>query len=59
MPAHSHTIQTYNEKKSYAAVEAYSNHWKNEKTALTGEQGSSLPHNNMQPSLVLNYIIKY
>jgi microcystin-dependent protein len=28
-------------------------------TALTSSTGGGLPHNNIQPSFVLNYIIKY
>jgi microcystin-dependent protein len=59
MPAHSHGLTTYSSLRGYAAGEAYSDHWKNTTSGNTASAGSGNSHNNMQPSLPLNYIIKY
>ncbi len=59
MPSHSHGITINSSAEGYSGVEASHGYWKGTTTAATGSAGSGGPHNNMPPSLVLNYIIKY
>ena len=59
MPSHSHsyryfgTSQRYDKKKEGTGV-----YW-NPSEKLSGSSGNDKPHNNIQPSIILNYIIKY
>lgn len=61
MPSHAHDFSTYNNTGnhginlagSHGVVTDYNS------TNTTGYTGGSLPHNNMQPYIALNYIIKY
>lgn len=68
MPAHSHTL-TRRENPDAGAYDTASGH-QDESSAATTDRGdlgpfntnntgSSLPHNNMQPYIVLRYLIKY
>ena len=56
MPAHKHTFSGH-----WSSVGDDNNHtlWKSGGTATTSSTGDGNPHNNLQPYLVVNKIIKY
>jgi len=58
MPAHTHT---YLGVQSQGAASGFDNVAENSPrpTETSGSTGGSLPHNNLQPYIVLNYIISY
>jgi len=60
MPSHTHTIKTPSSQSSSmggdVAADDDTNLWPYRTTTATG---GNQPHNNMQPFLVFNYIIKY
>jgi microcystin-dependent protein len=59
MPSHSHTY-TMGDLETYWGHGAYNNMWVGTgNSGTTGSAGGDVAHNNMQPSLVLKYIIKY
>lgn len=63
MPSHNHEIQSFSYQSNSGYKSGYqffsdgnNRIWNNSQTA---NKGGDLPHNNMQPYLVTNYIIKY
>lgn len=58
LPPHAHTIPMREDLGSYWSQSAASNGGGPNGTLTTASVGSGGAHNNMQPSLVLNYIIK-
>lgn len=53
MPAHTHTYA-----QAASATSAGAENTSNGNTGITGSTGGSGPHNNVQPTIILNYIIK-
>lgn len=60
MPAHTHTVQapTTNNNDNFFAGGGVSSIQPGNSTITSSSTGSGLAHNNMQPYLTLNYIIK-
>lgn len=59
MPAHTHTITSYDEVDPGTANSAGVNASGGETTVTTNSTGGGGAHNNVQPTLILNYIIKH
>ncbi len=59
LPSHNHGITVKGSTEGFAAVEKNNGYWKNTSSSTTDSAGSGTAHENMQPSLVLKYIIKY
>jgi len=60
MPAHTHNVQTYQSSGSSAYVYGYASN--NGGSVVSGAAlttGGGGAHNNMQPTMAMNYIIKY
>jgi microcystin-dependent protein len=58
MPSHNHTTLAYSYFNAYVAnqaLNAVQNYYQS--VGNTGYAGSGLSHNNVQPTMVLNYII--
>jgi len=61
MPSHNHTFQAYNNTNTDTS-DIFTNDWRMDPgsgTWGTSNTGGGGAHNNLQPYLVLNYIIKY
>jgi len=56
MPAHTHTVG--HGTNTGGTVQAQAGSWNNDTTTTTSSAGSGNAHNNTQPTLILNYIIK-
>lgn len=58
MPVHSHSYSTYvNSNRGYVAANEDDGILGGTQSINTGSQGNGDPHNNLQPYIVLNYII--
>jgi microcystin-dependent protein len=57
IPPHHHSYTRNKTEASFSGSNALALYQTNEEN--TGDTGGGLPHNNIQPSLILNYIIKY
>jgi microcystin-dependent protein len=57
IPAHTHTLGATS--SSAVGAGAGNGIWNNGSGLSTGSNGGGLPHNNTQPSIILNHIIKY
>jgi len=60
MPAHSHSMDfaTVTVSQQSADVDVFSGPGNTGSGGLTGDQGGTMAHNNLQPLMILNYIIK-
>jgi microcystin-dependent protein len=59
MPNHTHTVSAHHASGATFSAGAGGAEVPSTATLTTSSAGSGLPHNNMQPYVVLNYIIKY
>jgi microcystin-dependent protein len=64
MPSHSHAMNTGSSTSGVASLEGNDLHWGSSKSlwygtsAVTGSTGDSDPHENMQPFVTVNFIIR-
>jgi microcystin-dependent protein len=58
MPRHAHT-ELYETADQASCINGSGYYTRGNATTMTGSTGGGAAHNNLQPYIVLNYIIKY